>query len=151
MGLGDSFSASDRIESFARQFTAGAVCNLFCGFTVPPKEKLLVVGCVLPHPLLLVINSEINPYYRKRQHLLDRQVKILAAEHSFLNHDSFVDCSQAVEVFSRDHIEQQVVLNMLRMKGYLSQSAKLAVRNGIQAARTVSLRHKEWILAELAC
>jgi hypothetical protein len=148
MGLGDLFSVGERIESINRQFIAGAVCKLFCDFTVPPKEKLLVVGCVSPHPLLLVINSEISEFHRKRQHLFDRQVKILADEHDFLNHDSFVDCTQTIEAFSKNDIEKQVVGDMLRIRGHLSSFAKVSVRNSVQAARTISLQHKQWILAE---
>jgi hypothetical protein len=148
MGFGDLFSIGERTDSFNRQFIAGAVCKLFCDFTVPPKEKLLVVGCVSPHPLLLVINSEINEFYRRRQHLFDRQVKILADEHDFLDHDSFVDCAQTIEAFSKNDLEHQVVGDMQRMRGYLSPSAKVAVRNGIMAARTISVLHKQWILAD---
>jgi hypothetical protein len=41
-----------------------------------------------------VINSEINPFIASRPALMQCQVSMSAAAHTFMHHDSHIDCSR---------------------------------------------------------
>ena len=45
----------------------------------------------------VLINSQINPFIKKRPHMLERQLELLAADYEFLSHDSFVNCAQPLK------------------------------------------------------
>lgn len=149
MPLGDSFPLEQRLATLQRHLRAGSVFYLFCDFTTPPKEKFLLLACISPAPLFLIINSEISEFYQCRPHLRDRQVQISAAEHDFLTHDSFVDCTQVFTQFSEERIQDQSLSDIGRIKGAISLTACAAVIKAVQASRTIELKYKQWILAEL--
>lgn len=149
MSLADFFSPEQRLEFFSRNFHAGQVFYLFCGFTTPPKDKYLLLACVNPLPLFLVINSEINDFKLKRTHLRERQVLIKTEDYTFLNHDSYIDCTEAKDSLSQEEVERQVLTDSTRIKGNANLDTIKNVVDSINAARTVALRHKIWMLAEL--
>lgn len=149
MSLADFFSPEQRLEFFNRSFYAGQVFYLYCSFTTPPKDKYLLLACVNPRPLFLVINSEINDFVMKRPHLRERQVLIKAEDYSFLIHDSYVDCTEAKDSLLKEDVERQVLIDTKRIKGAISPDTVAEVVNSINTSRTIALRHKIWMLAEL--
>ncbi len=149
MPLGDSFPLEQRLETFQRSLRAGTVFYLFCDFTTPPKEKYLLLACIRPAPLFLIINSEVPEFYLSRSHLRDRQVQVLAAEHGFLSHDSFVDCTKTFAQFSLERLQDQVLSDIGRIKGEISPPARAAVIKAVLAARTIEVKYKQWMLKEL--
>jgi len=62
MVLGDRFPKRERLASVRRQLTPWRVVRVFCEFTSPPKDKLLVIGRMGPEVQVLVINSELSAY-----------------------------------------------------------------------------------------
>lgn len=89
-------------------FKAGAVLRLFCDFTTPPKYKFVMIASVEPL-LVFIINSEIHPYIRNNPSLLADQVDIPQADHSFLSHDSILNCVQAHQAFNISYLHQELV------------------------------------------
>ncbi|MDK9431472.1 hypothetical protein [Gallibacterium anatis] len=87
---------------------AGAVLRIFCDFTTPPKHKFVMVASVTPLQVF-IINSEIHPYIRNNPDLLADQVDIPQADHSFLSHDSILNCIQAHQAFNISHLQQALL------------------------------------------
>jgi hypothetical protein len=125
MVLGDRFPEHERLASVRRQLTPWRVIRLFCRFTSPPKEKLLVIGRVGPDVQVLVINSALSNYVLARPDLKRCQVRLDATGHSFLQTDSFLNC------------------------GEVSVQARPAVLEGIRTSRTLSRLQKGQLLSSL--
>jgi|SRR5882672_9147868 len=150
MNLGNAFSREAKIETFQRSFHAGRILHLFCGFTRPsPKEKFVVVGCAAPRPLVIVVNSEIREFVKRRPRLLVCQVMLSKNDYSCLHHDSYLDCSRAIDYFTQAIVENQVVRDMARIKMCLTKADTANVIKAIEAAETIPLRDKLWMLDEL--
>lgn len=147
--VGNAFPEDVRRESAVRQLTAGRVLYLTCDFTNPKKDKFVVMVALEDPPLLLVVNSKVAAFINATPHLRDCQVTLHAADHDFLSHDSFLDCSQTVDSMSREEIVGQLVADLSRIKGELSGAARSQALEAIGRARTISDIHKRRILAAL--
>ena len=72
------------------------------------QEKRFVVVEVEGDTATLVINSRIGPFIGARPNLLRCQVKIEAAAHPFMDHDSHIDCSRARNYPTSEVVDQLV-------------------------------------------
>ncbi len=149
MSLGDAFPYEERVASCRRQLQAGCIIYLYCHFTTPPKDKYLLVASTNPRPLCLVINSEIRDFILRRPHLHSCQVPLQKADYNFFDHDSYVDCLDAITDFNHDDIEKQLVADMRRIKGIINFVTRADIVKAVTAAQTIPLREKTWILNEM--
>lgn len=146
MVLGDHFPEEDKIKKFHSQLKPGMVFYLSCDFTTPPKDKFLLLVCVEPKPLFFVINSKIHEYIKLRPALMSSQVCLAVGEHDFLEHDSYVNCADAIDAFHIKDIEKQVLKRVDRMKSSISQGARNQVISAVKGAQTINKLYKSWIL-----
>jgi hypothetical protein len=65
-----------------------------CRHTTPPKRKYIAIVCLNPNPYGFLINSRISPFIQSREKLLAHQISVTADKYGFLDHNSFIDCSQ---------------------------------------------------------
>jgi hypothetical protein len=139
MNLSHLFSDEDKLKSFTGQFNPGRVLYLFCNFTQPPKEKYLLVVSTNPIILMFVINSEINPFKASKAHLLKAQLPVTITEHDFLDHDSFIDCSQVITQndFRLEEIHKQVLKDMTRIKGTITPLLAQNILDVVTLSRTL--------------
>jgi len=147
--LGDHFPEPEKQKYIERNLKPGQVLYLFCTFTSPPKEKYLVFVCADPVPLFFIINSRIHPYVAGQPALNQCQVKLRSVDYRFLDHDSYVDCSNVVTAFNEDDLERQVIRDVGRIKGELTITSKEEIIQAVQNARTISKRHKGLIIDAL--
>lgn len=146
--LGDFFSDEKKREHLERNLQPGQVLYLFCDFTSPPKEKYLILVCAEPKPLFFLINSEIHPYIKVRPELNQCQVSIKKNDHIFLDHDSYIDCIDVKELVLEE-IESQLLIDMSRIKGIITQQVVDDIIKAVEAAKTIIPRHQKWILDSL--
>jgi len=130
------------------RLTPGRVIHLFCGFTNPAKEKFLVLASVEPGPLCFLINSRITDYITKREYLAKCQVLINREHHSFLTHDSYIDCTQCHTV-GMDEIYKQLERSVDRIKDTVTDEVKGQIVAAVKFSPTLSPRHKKAILSAL--
>jgi hypothetical protein len=148
MVLGDRFPEHERSASVRRQLTPWRVIRLFCQFTSPPKDKLLVIGYIGPDVQVLVINSKLANYILARTDLKRCQVRLEAAGHDFLQSDSFLNCGEVYRVSTED-IERQLVEDMNRIRGEISVQARFAVLEAIRTSRTLTRQQRGQLLSSL--
>ena len=86
-------------------------------------EKFLIVAGVSEDRILVcsvMINSEINPYIKKRPRMLSCQVFLKSADYEFLSHDSYANCAQPIrakfEVFTKADRKYCGILNETDLK-----------------------------------
>lgn len=147
--IGDFLPEKDRRESAARQLTAGRVLYLNCDFTNPPKDKYVVVAAPEDPPVLLIVNSKIAEFIKATPDLRKCQVTLQATDHSFLNHDSHLDCSKAFDSMSREEIIKQLAADFSRIKGELTVAARGQVLEVVRGAKTISDAHRRRVVAAL--
>lgn len=149
MGLGDSFPPAERRESFKRQFSPGRIVRLHCSFTVPPKDKFLLLVCINPKPLFFVINSGINSFIQIKKQLLDAQIQIKGSDYNCLSHDSYLDCSKVIGCIDIEEIEEQIVQNPSRLKETINDETVSKILTVVTASRLIELKYKKSILESL--
>lgn len=148
MQLGDAFPIEERRKHIQARLTPGRVLFLHCNFTIPPKNKFLLLASVEPEPLFFVINSTVNEYIRKREWLFRGQIKIGHEEHSLLQHHSFIDCTTAHKIPLCD-VYEQVEADSGRLKGEISPHVRKQIVGAVRIAKTLSPRQKSTILSAL--
>lgn len=150
MTLASSFPQAQREESFERQFVPGVLIRLFCSFTIPKKEKrLLIVDCG-PPPFFFVINSEINQYKQEKSRLLAQQVLLEHAQYGCMDHNCYVDCSNLRDEFSYDHIKGRLTAEPDRFLGRINPATLAEILTVVDDSKTLEPREKETIISKLS-
>lgn len=148
MPIGDSLPPEERRKYIQSGLTPGRVVLLHCGFTTPPKDKFLVLVALEPEPLFFVINSKINEFIRKRNHLAQCQVEIGHEEHPFLQHHSFIDCTEARKIALSD-VHEQLERETGRLKDNISWNTREQIIAAVKFAKTIPAKQKAEILSAL--
>jgi hypothetical protein len=147
--LGVFFPEQERIDYAKRALTPGRVLYLFCPFTVPPKEKYAILLSLGNPTLLFLINSRIHDYIADRPDLAACQLLIAQSDHEFLAHDSYIDCSNAIDDFSDKDVLDQITGDISRVKGTLNPRTIQDMKRIVRQARTISAFHARIILSSL--
>lgn len=112
-----------------------------CRHALPsPKNKYIVVAHIdigIPHGFF--INSNVNAYVRKNNNLFPCQAQILSTEHTFLSHDSWVDCQ---------HLYEFTVSELTNLQGTLSDAAINYVLAAVQRCPVLLPSQKQVIVAQ---
>jgi hypothetical protein len=139
MSLGGHFPPSFRQAQLKRQLKAGVVIKLYrrtSDGTI--REKRYVVVHVDGHTLTCIINSGIGAFLANRPALLRCQVKMAAHDHTFMNHDSHIDCSQ-LHRFATDSIINELLQKPEWMLGNITHELCNAMIGAIKYAETLSV------------
>ncbi len=149
MVLGDQFPEAERLASVRRQLTPWRVIRLFCHFTSPPKEKLLVIARVAAEVHVLVINSVIPAFIKAGADMLQCQVELTKDTHGFLRTDSFLDCTRVYSIPAQE-IERHLVADMRRIQGEVDPGHRSAVVQAIRKSRLIAKCLKGSLVSSLS-
>ena len=147
--LGDHFPSDARRNHVHRQLKPGQVLYLDCDFTTPPKPKFAVLVCADPESLLFLVNSRVNAFVERRPDLLACQLRLKATDYPFLRHDSFLDCAEVRRFADPEAVAGQLVADLTRTKGELTEDTVGSLLGIVRASRTLSRVHKRAIEAAL--
>lgn len=148
--LGNFFPDDFKSEYSDRNIKPGQVLYLFCDFTIPPKEKYLVVACSETKLLLFVINSNIHPFIANNPDLSRCQVRLSASDYDFLEHDSYVNCAEVIDHFNENDINDQIINDVSRVRGELNETTKKDITRAVRSAKTISGIHKREIINSIS-
>lgn len=148
--LGDFVTDRDRTRVMEQSLQVGKVLRLFCEFTTPRKDKYLALVHLADYPLFLVINSRIPRLAQSNAAMLKCQVPISAADHGFLDHDSYVNCAQVVSDFTLRGIKAQLLSSPGRVVGELSDSTRQQIVCAVRDADTITPHYQNLIIASLS-
>jgi len=107
MNLGELFPDPFKADYARRNLEVGSVLKLYVKDTTPPKEKrFIIVGEKIDGLCLatVYINSDINEKINYTPELKELHLPFQARGRAYLDHDSFVDCSEFV-IRERNEIE----------------------------------------------
>ena len=147
--LGDHFPADQRRAFVEDALKPGCVVRLVVKFPEITKPKFLVlVATDDPEFLTFIVNSEINPFIKKRPYLLQCQVTIDADAHAFLKTDSHVAC-HAVWPVKKEEVVQALLADMSGLKGDVSAGVRSRIIEAVKVAKTIDRDKKSRIIVEL--
>lgn len=109
-----------------------------CKHTTPIKDKFVVIAYIDQNPMGFFINSRITNWIQNRQNLLICVPSIPAADHSFLKHDSYVDCQSIYEFLPQD-VDHNI--------GVVSEKTKSDLLDAIHACPKLERKYKKLILS----
>jgi hypothetical protein len=99
--IGDFFPQEYKDDHTDSIVVPGSVFRFYTEKTTPPKIKRFVI-LALNNDLAIVgmlyINSQINPNVFPTEELRSYHIPLDAEKCSFLDHDSYLDCSQILEL-----------------------------------------------------
>lgn len=130
MTLGQAFPPGLAATSIRRQLRPGAVIKLRRVMDDGQiHEKRFVVIHVDERTVTCVINSAISVFVQTRPAMLRCQVAMPAAAHSFMEHDSHVDCSRTHAYATND-----VMRDLVKEPGWVLGAIAAGLRDEMLAA-----------------
>ncbi len=102
-----------------------------------PKSKFVVIAYTNPELHGFFINSEIRNFIKNRRRLFDCEALIIASLHSFLRHDSYIDCT---------NIYPFELTELADSRGILHSTAQVNVIIAVGACPMLPRFHKKRIL-----
>ncbi len=144
--LGDSFPEEDRRKFAEQNLKAGSVLRALVTETNPPKIKRFIVVSLSADKIMLAtlfINSQINLNMFTTEELKRLQVRLeKTAERSYIDFDSFADCSKIYEREVSAVIES-IIKDTGMLLGQIGPADLDVLKQTVRSARTVSLSLKK--------
>lgn len=142
--LSDLFPQSFRDDFANRNIQVGSVIRVFVKDTTPPKVKYFIVIGFSDDKVLLgtvFINSTINQNVFNTEYLKGLNIPLDAQTYDFIDHNSFVDCSDIKE---RNFVEiKHLVSNDPECsKGVVSEETMRIILTTLANTSTISLNKK---------
>lgn len=135
--LGDAFSDDERRKSVTRRLRPGAVIYLEVVFPEGRRSKYLVVAHVDEQCCTFIVNSKVRPFIAAHPELSVCQVRIDAARHGFLRHDSHIDCHEVLRLPTQA-VVNELMADMGRIKGDLHAEVRAQVIAAVKRAPTLA-------------
>ena len=130
MTLGANFPSQYLRAHITRQLKSGAVIKLVRRMDDGKvHEKRFVVVHVDTHTITCIINSTVSTFLRQRPDMLRCQVAIDQTTHSFMDHDSHIDCSRV-----RTYSTADVIEDLLAKPDWLLGNITATLRDDMVAA-----------------
>lgn len=147
--LSDGLPPEERRRYIASQLVPGCVVRLTVKFPEKTKPKFLVLLAEDdPEYWTFILNTDISRFIEKRQHLLQCQVKIDAAGHPFLDHDSHVACDKVLHL-RREEVILEIMNDTDCIKGEISDEVRDQIVAAVKFAKTLTPAEKARILTAL--
>lgn len=121
--LGDFFPQGIKQNIANFNLEIGSVVKCFTNHTKPPKEKRFIILGVNDEGNYVgsvFINTNVNFNIINSQELLELQYPVKNQPNDYLDHDSFIDCSELFE-FSRQDLFNLLIAEPERALGKVSQ------------------------------
>lgn len=142
--IGSLFPREVRDDFVNRTILPGSVLRIHVTNTNPPKIKRFVVLSTCDHKVCvgyLFINSEINPNCFPNQKLRDLHLPLSIDECDFLDHDSFLDCSDIKEI-EVEKLTEIISRDPSRHIGHLPSSYLQRAIETVKSAPTITKKTK---------
>jgi hypothetical protein len=150
MNLGEHFSDKDKAQFVERTLRPSNVIKLFCETTRPPKEKRLVIAGINPELLVFIINSEMPRFYANKPYLKIQQIPLEKQKENFLDHDSWLDCSEVFREFTVEKVREILLADTSRHLGKLSDEVVARIMDVVSESETLEQRHINRIISDIS-
>lgn len=125
----------------------GEVYHLWCGQCCEAKYKFFVVAYTQPKLRYFLINSHPAKFQRENEELLTHQVLLKEQEHTFLRHDSVLDCSDVMGGDSIDELAAKYAANHKVYIGQIAPGPRAVLKTVVAGSKVLSQKEKDAILS----
>lgn len=108
--------------------SCGMVFRLMCMACKPQKLKYFVLVAKAPKPRFFLINSAVTDFQQQRAHLLAGIIGMPASANSFLSHDSYLDCTQALGGYTLSDLETEIQDDPTVLMGAIDRTTRANAR-----------------------
>jgi len=143
--IGDLLPEHLKNEIILDNLKVGAIFRTFEHTTTPPKiKRFIIVGYSSTSVLFatVYINTEINPFLFNTPELQALHLPIASFGRDYLDHDSYIDCSQIL-VKKKEDLKAIYEKDLSCHLGYLSEGDFKQIRKTITETRTISIKKKK--------
>lgn len=149
MPLGSAFPPAMLRSHIEKQLVPGMVIRINVKFPDQTKPKfLLLVAHEDPELLTFIVNSKIHPFIQNRADLLQCQVSVDQANHSFLDHDSHLACHE-LKPMRREDVIQELMKDPEGIKAPITDDVKAEVVSAVKFSKTITEAEKRIVIAAL--
>lgn len=125
----------------------GEVYHLWCGQCCEAKYKFFVVAYTEPKLRYFLINSHPARFQRENSELLAHQIVLPAQDHSFLKHDSVLDCSEVMGGDTFDELAGKYAANHRVFIGRIAPAPTQELKTIVAGSKVLSPKEKDAILS----
>jgi len=149
--LAEFFPLEQKREYIDNKIFPGMVLRVFCNFKIDPHPKFIVILHKDKRPLFFFINTNINGYISIRPKLFNCQIEIKKEpNHTFLDHDSWINCSEVKTLFSYEEIVSMLINDLDGIKWKIDQITIDKICEKVKSADSIIPVHKKIILANFS-
>lgn len=137
----------DKLKNeFADQnLKVGTVIRKLAKDTTPPKKKrFIIIGIDRDKVKIgtVYINTDLNTNVFRNDYLKSLQIKIRAKDNTFIEHDSYVDCS---EIYEKEYIDlyEYISHNPNEVLGSADEKDMINILTAIKTSRTIEPKNKK--------
>ena len=149
MNVGQGLPPAQRRTWAEQQLTPGRILYVHYPLTYETKDKYIVIADDDDWPRVLVVNSNRRENVERHPDLTGRQLLLKPSDYSFLDHDSYLNCTEVLQGLTKEDIVSQLVADVNRAVGELLDSTRAEVMAAVCGARTVATTDQSAILTAL--
>lgn len=145
MSLADSFPDSIKENFASRNIDIGKALFIeIPEFQIPYKKYWIIVAINNPRTSIVgvIINTRINTNIARNEYLRSQHILIKQCDHSFLDYDSYVDCSKLQKRPFRD-VYKAIVENPNIVVGNVTDEMLRQIHLKITCSKTISPKEKK--------
>lgn len=145
MSLADSFPDSIKEKFASRNIDIGKALFIeIPEFQISHKKYWVIVSINTPRTFIagVVINTEINTNVAYNQYLQSQHILIKQCDHSFLDYDSYVDCSKLQKRPFRE-VYKAIVENPNIVVGNVTDEMLRQIHLKIKCSKTISKKERK--------
>ena len=148
--LGEHFPNFVLQQVADERLQAGQILKVDIDFADDTRTKYVVLAARSDPALVLIINTDIPKRYQIREReCLDCQLLLKASQYECLDYDSWLDCSNLVEVEESRIAYQILAIPDRDIVGRLSKATANEVLKRVRKSRRISDWDKELLVAAL--
>ena len=136
--MGDQFPEQLRRDYISRSMVPGQVLRIDWTFPDQTKMKRVLLVCTDPEPLVLMINSEPPEFQQNDPGFRRCQLLLEARDHTFLDHDSFLNCYRVYALRDQDDVEGQMAGSTASVMGMCPEETKRKVVDVVSASSDIT-------------
>jgi hypothetical protein len=137
------------LRQYAGALRAGVVLRLHQPIAEKIKRHVLIAATG-ERSLAFIINSKPSPFIQRQPDLLRRQVLMTKADHSFMQHDSYIACHDIVRLDPIDRLAVGIANRTVERLGYIEQAVCELICVASEGSRLISPRDQKLIAAVFA-
>ena len=148
--VSDAIGEADKERAFQRVLVPGTIVHRRCSFTHPPKNKFLVLAGIDEDVCLIFVINTNRPKHVIGNNALEKcQIVLRKSDYPFLDHDSWLDCSEIIDSVSVTTLARELARKTAVYRDDISPRTRASISEAVANAHTIMDWHRGIIVAAI--